>query len=218
MKSEIIDRPLHEAAQSCADTFALADWRRRLAELYAAVRAEADPRAAWDLWRKVRDDLFCHHSQSPIQLPRRLTYAGIPLYDYDPAWRFLVRWEPVLGQSDLKANGGADGAIRLKAFARTIGLARRLGQELTIYWIEGYGGGLFLPFKDATSGKETYAGGRYLLDGIKGADLGLDPDGRLIIDFNFAYHPSCCHSHSWICPLATPENHLGSKITAGERL
>ena len=81
--------------------------------------------------------------------------------------------------------------MRLRPFARTDGLAAALGRELTLFWVEGYGGGVFLPFADATSGRESYGGGRYLLDGIKGADLGFAADGRAVLDFNFAYFPSC---------------------------
>jgi uncharacterized protein (DUF1684 family) len=113
---------------------------------------------------------------------------------------------------------GRDGAISLTAFAQTKGLAERVGGELTLYWIGGYGGGVFLPFKDATAGAETYGAGRYLLDTIKGADLGSADDGRTIVDFNFAYQPSCSYSDQWICPLAPPENFLPAAIRAGERL
>lgn len=88
--------------------------------------------------------------------------------------------------------------------------------ELGLYWLEGYGGGLFLPFHDDTNGTETYGGGRYLLDTVKGADLGVE-DGRLILDFNFAYNPSCAYDSQWSCPLAPPENRLPIALRAGER-
>jgi uncharacterized protein (DUF1684 family) len=80
----------------------------------------------------------------------------------------------------------------------------------------GYGGGTFLPFADATSGRETYGAGRYLLDTIKGADLGHQRD-RVILDFNFAYFPSCAYSPRYICPLAPAGNRLPQPIRAGER-
>lgn len=87
---------------------------------------------------------------------------------------------------------------------------------LELYWLDGYGGGIFLPFKDATSGTETYGGGRYLLDTVKGADLGARGD-RLILDFNFAYNPSCSYDPRWVCPLSPPQNHLALRVEAGER-
>jgi hypothetical protein len=101
-------------------------------------------------------------------------------------------------------------------FARTLGLAERLGGELTLYWLGGYGGGVFLPIRDGSTGRDTYGGGRYLLDTIKGADLGRAPDGRVILDFNFAYNPSCAYSDAWVCPLSPPENTLRAAIRVGE--
>ena len=90
-------------------------------------------------------------------------------------------------------------------------------QTLEVLWLDAYGGGLFLPFRDATSGSETYGGGRYLLDTVKGADLG-GADGRLLLEFNFAYNPSCVYSARWACPLTPPANRLDVAIRAGERL
>jgi hypothetical protein len=97
-------------------------------------------------------------------------------------------------------------------------LGEALGGELTLYWLQAYGGGVFLPFRDATAGTETYAGGRYLLDTIKGADLGRAPDGRAIVDFNFAYNPSCSYSDRWVCPLSPAENNLPEAVRGGERV
>ena len=92
---------------------------------------------------------------------------------------------------------------------------RRLG----VFWMAGYAGGLFLPFRDATNGTETYGAGRYLLDAAKCADLGGDPErGTLVLDFNFAFQPSCAFDPKWACPLAPPENRLDLPIRAGERL
>ena len=123
---------------------------------------------------------------------------------------------PAAGKKlDLPA--GEDGGVTLEPFALTEGLRSSLGGELTLYWIGGYGGGVFLPFADATSGGETYGAGRYLLDTIKSADLGETPDGSLILDFNFSYAPSCAHSPRYVCPLAPRENRLSAGISAGER-
>ncbi len=125
---------------------------------------------------------------------------------------------PAGGGAPVTLSGGGDGAIRMQPFARSGGLERRLGGELTLYWLGGYGGGVFLPFKDASCGRATYGGGRYLLDTIKGADLGTATDGRVILDFNFAYNPSCAYSDRWTCPLAPPDNVLPTAVRSGERL
>ena len=92
---------------------------------------------------------------------------------------------------------------------------RRLG----LYWMAGYAGGLFLPFRDGTNGSETYGAGRYLLDAAKSADLGAGtaPDS-LVLDFNFAFQPSCAFDPIRSCPLAPPETRLDIRIEAGERL
>ena len=91
-----------------------------------------------------------------------------------------------------------------RLFARAWPELRGERLSLEVHWLTGYGGGVFLPFRDATSGKETYGGGRYVLDTVKGADLG-EQDARLVLDFNFAYNPSCCYDPRWVCPLARPE-------------
>lgn len=195
----------------------LADWRRQIAELYARIRREPDPSAAWRDWRRTRDTLFAGHPQSPLPKGARAKFEGLPCYPYDPSLRFQTDLEPVPDTDEERPESGEDGTIRMVPIGRTNGLRNTLGGELNLYWIAGYGGGLFLPFTDATSGGETYGGGRYLLDGIKGADLGVE-DGRLTLDFNFAYHPSCVHSADWTCPLAPPCNRLPEPVHGGERL
>ncbi len=199
-------------------TCELWDWRRRVAELYAGIRAMAHPRLGWQLWRETRDELFRAHAQSPLEEAARRDFQGLPLFDYEPSLRLFSRLAPADGAQPLSVPGGKDGEIRLTPFARTDGLELRLGAELTLYWIGGYAGGVFLPFKDATSGEETYGGGRYLLDTIKSADLGSTGDGRLILDFNFAYIPSCGYSDRWVCPLAPPDNHLPARVPTGEKV
>lgn len=187
------------------------DWRRQVADLYAAVRAEPDPEAAWRHWRAVRDRLFQHHPQTPLEGPS----APLPFFPYDPALRFMVAMQPVQGPEEWFP-AGADGDLRMLPFARTAGLADALGGELTVYWLRGYCGGAFLPFADATSGRDTYGAGRYLLDTIKSADLGQAPDGRTVLDFNFAYNPSCAYSDRYVCPLAPAVNRLPAPVRAGE--
>jgi hypothetical protein len=72
------------------------------------------------------------------------------------------------------------------------------------------------PSRTKTSGRETYPAARYLLDTVKGADLGTEAD-RLVLDFNFAYNPSCAYDGGWACPLAPPENLLAASVRAGEK-
>ena len=162
--------------------------------------------------------MFRNHAQTPLAFGARGNFSGLAYFPYDPSLRFRVATTPVATSGALALPGGADGMVRMRPFARTEGLADQLGGEVTLFWIMGYGGGVFLPFADETSGRETFGAGRYLLDTIKGADLGKDAAGRLVLDFNFAYFPSCAYSPRWVCPLAPEENRLPSAIRAGERL
>ena len=91
---------------------------------------------------------------------------------------------------------------------------------LSLYWLNIYGGGLFLPFRDTTSPAESYGGGRYLFDTIKGSDFlpvpGSSANERIFLDFNYAYNPSCAYNDRWVCPLAPIENRLKVPVRAGE--
>ncbi len=192
------------------------DWRRQVGAIYAELRDGPDAAAGWAVWRTARDALFRSHAQSPLEAHQWANFEALPFFGYDPDLRFTVGLRAVDEPSFLSP-AGADGDVRLRPFARTIGLQVALGRELTLFWIEAYGGGVFLPFSDATNGRETYGGGRYLLDTIKGADLGSDADGRTVLDFNFAYNPSCSYSERYICPLAPPENRISVAVRGGER-
>jgi uncharacterized protein (DUF1684 family) len=158
--------------------------------------------------------MFASHSQSPIPERERGGFRGLPLYEYDPAARALATVEAAKPKRYEIAGSGEP-----MAFTR-IGLGHfELGgkaQSLELYWLDAYGGGLFVPFADATSGTATYGAGRYVLDTVKGSDLGSE-DGRLVLDFNFAYNPSCAYDPSWACPLATPRNRLAVAVRAGEK-
>jgi uncharacterized protein (DUF1684 family) len=198
------------------DELELLDWKRRVFALYAEVRASADPEAAWRHWRESRDALFRSHPQSPLPPENRAASPGLPYFDYDPSVRVLAEVEPADGAQLAIGSSGVEPVL-----FRHFGTARfdlsGGARQLALYWLEGYGGGVFLPFADATRGAETYGAGRYLLDTVKGADLG-EADGRFVLDFNFAYNPSCAYDPRWVCPLAPPQNRLDVAVRAGERI
>jgi hypothetical protein len=197
-----------------AETLALLDWKRRVFSLYAAVRA-LEPQAGWELWRETRDELFRSHPQSPLPAEGRASFDGLEYWPYDPQARVLAQLEDVEAPPEPVETSGSE-PILFRPFARA---SFELGGEplsLEVAWLAAYGGGVFLCFRDATSGRESYGGGRYLLDTVKGADLGED-DGRLVLDFNFAYNPSCSYDPGWVCPLAPPANRLPVAVEAGER-
>jgi uncharacterized protein (DUF1684 family) len=202
----------------------LADWRRQIASLYAEVRAMAatDPAVALARWRAVRERLYREHPQSPVPPDARATFVARH-FEHDPGLRFELVIEPAPppapGAFALELpNSGAD----TLSFARVGRIAVPFEEgprSLSVFWMAGYAGGLFIPFRDATNGTETYGAGRYLVDSAKSADLGGDPAaGSLIVDFNFAFQPSCAFDPRWACPLAPPENRLDIPVRAGERL
>jgi uncharacterized protein (DUF1684 family) len=193
----------------------LLDWKRRVFALYAEVRGAGEPEQAWRRWQEARDGLFREHPQSPLETGARERFGGLDYFPYDRALRVAAAVEAaepeLLG---IGASGGETVTFRRFGRARFELLGRR--HALDLYWLEAYGGGVFLPFADETSGGATYGGGRYLLDTVKGADLGADGDG-LLLDFNFAYNPSCSYDPRWVCPLTPPANRLPVAIEAGER-
>jgi uncharacterized protein (DUF1684 family) len=204
-----------EAARTPQDALTLLDWKRRVFDIYRSVREHADARAAWDLWRAARDELFATHPQSALPAERRPAFEGMPYFDYDPALRHLVELVPT---DPLRYDivSSRDGTYAFTRFATASFPVGSRDVQLEVYWLDAYGGGIFLPFRDGTSGKTTYGSARYLLDTVKGADLGT-VDGKLILDFNFAYNPSCSYDPRWDCPLAPQPNWLPIAIEAGER-
>jgi uncharacterized protein (DUF1684 family) len=201
-----------------SDPLTLAHWRRTVAELYADVRARSivDPHGAWTLFRRERDRLFVEHPESPIPAQRRRDWTGAPWFPYDPAWRTSGTYVRASEATTFEIPLASDGVLRCTRTGTVRFEVAGRSAELSLYWIEGYGGGVWLPFGDATNGAATYGGGRYLYDTIKGADLGAMPDA-FVLDFNFAYHPSCAYDERWSCPLSPPENRLPFAVDAGER-
>ena len=202
-----------------AGSLTLLDWRRRVAAMYAEVRAstaagEAEPGTIAARFRAARDELFRDHPDSPLAPHDRASFAGVAYWPYDPAWRFEADVEPLPPPDAPPVATSVTG----QDFALTrIGRVALPFGALEVYWMAVYGGGVFIPFRDGTSGTETYGAGRYLLDTVKGADLGGNGD-RLVLDFNYAYHPSCAYDARWSCPLAPRANWLTEPIRAGEHL
>lgn len=193
----------------------LVDWRRRVGDLYRTTGPDAVMR-----FRAGRDELLRTHPQSPIEPDDRATFSGLRYFAPDPAYRVTARFEPGNGSELLIETGGEDGDVR---YRRAGSLVFELGGKacrLTVLSLVQYAGGLFVPFRDLTSGHLTYGGGRYLFDTAKNTDglvLEMRPGSSdVTIDFNYAYNASCAYSSRWACPLAPPENHLQVAVRAGE--
>ena len=200
-----------------ADDLALLDYRRRVAGIYAGVRSRGVDEHGWRWWREQRDELFAAHPASPVPVDRRAAFPGLTYHAYDAALHLgevaLEPAEPIV----LQVAHSADGTTRARRFAH---LPLEFGGQVhrvSVYWLDVYGGGVFVPLRDATCGDSTYGGGRYLLDTVKSADLGGDLE-RLVVDLNFLYHPSCVHDPQWSCPLASADERLPVPVVGGERL
>lgn len=194
------------------DALTLLDWRRRVAALYAEIRATADVVAAHRRWQEVRNDLFAHHPDSPLSPAVRAKFAGLPVAGYDPAFRFRLEVDDDVAPQRIEVETGTDGVVPFERKGRLH--LPGLG-DLDVWWLATYGGGVFIPLRDGLAGKRTYAGGRYLIDTVKGADLGGD-GSSLVVDLNFAYNPSCAYDPGWACPLAPAGNTLAAEIPVGE--
>lgn len=192
----------------------LIDYRSRVADLYGAARNSEPSRATWEKWRRSRDRLFATHPQSPIE--DREGFASLPFFEYEPGWRTKGVFRPDADVELDVANSGGDATRFTRIGDVDFDFAGHTF-SLGVFWLDTYGGGMFIPFRDRTNGVLTYGGGRYLIDTVKGADLGRTTDG-IVLDFNYSYHPSCVHSPRWSCPLAPPGNTLDIEVTAGEQV
>ena len=189
------------------DVLELTDYREAVARTYLEATDLADFRAR-------RDRLFAGHPQSAIPAADRPGFTGLRYFpaNDDAIAEAGLREAP--GEIDIDT-GGPDGVVH---YVRA-GILDTPWGELSLWWIAAYGGGLFLPVRDATCGTESYGGGRYLTDTVKGTHgrglqiLGAD---RVRLDMNYLYNPSCAYDDRWLCPLAPPENRLTIRIRAGE--
>jgi uncharacterized protein len=191
----------------------LLDWRRRVAALFAELRQRPADASTLDWFRAEKDALFKTHPQSPIPAEEREDFGGLPYWPFDADGRVVAAFVPIESEAP---QGAAE--VAFTRIGRLEFTLKGNQYSLPAFWIAGYAGGLFVPFKDGTSGTETYGGGRYLLDTIKSADFGSDAANRTVtLDFNYAYHPSCAYDPVWVCPLAPPDSRLGIPIRAGEK-
>lgn len=167
--------------------------------------------------RRARDAVFASDPDSPLPVAQRTAFRGLTYFPPDPAWRYagsVTRYTTAERITIVTTNGkprpcerwgrvtfARDGRLLTLQVYRLLDLPDRPGGE-----------GLFLPFKDGTTGKETYPAGRYVdLDGPDG--------GPFVLDFNQAYNPSCAYGEPerFQCPVTPAENALPIAVTAGER-
>ena len=202
----------------------LYDYRCRVAAMYRerteAYLAGEDAEGVLRHFREARDQLFADHPQSALDEEQRQNFQGLRYFPYNPAMRFLVEVDTAVEPVRQQVVMNADESMTMTTVGRVHFTVEGESATLSIYWLEVYGGGLFLPFRDTTCPAESYGGGRYLFDTIKGSEFlpvpGIKNFKRIMLDFNYAYNPSCAYNYRWICPLAPMENRLSVPIRAGE--
>jgi uncharacterized protein len=210
----------------------LYDWRDRVARMYrernAALQAGEAAEAVLERFRTQKNNLFKMHPQSPFGSEDRAAFNGLKYFTYDPTLRVEADLEPLIQEALIETPSSGPRSTFFPRVARVNFSIAGEPASLYVYWIDVYGGGLFLPFRDATNSDESYGAGRYLFDTVKGSDFERMMDdgdsfamgyggGRIKIDFNFSYNPSCAYDERWVCPLAPRENVLAMPIRAGER-
>jgi uncharacterized protein len=202
----------------------LYDYRCRNADLYRerrqAYTAGEDAEMILKRFRAGKDALFKHHPQSPLDEAQREQFQGLHYFAYNPAMRFVVPIDTNVEPTQLSVAMNAQESMTITTMGKVHFVVDEIPVALSIYWLNIYSGGLFLPFRDTTGPAQSYGGGRYLFDTIKGSDPlpALEhQDGEYItLDFNYAYNPSCAYNDQWFCPLAPRENQLKVALLAGE--
>ena len=186
-----------------------------------------DPQAVLTRFRAAKDALFAKHPQSPLQADSRSAFGGLHYFAYDARLRLRAALSAEESAAIVDARSSMLETMPLRRAAKVVFSVGGQAMSLTVFWIDVYGGGLFLPFRDASGPAESYGAGRYLFDTIKGSgfetaalssgDASGYAGGEVIIDFNYAYNPSCAYDARWACPLAPRENWLPQAMRAGER-
>lgn len=174
----------------------------------------SDWKANLERARQTKDAFFAQNWQSPVPPQSRLQFKGLEYYPPDQSYKFeLMLHEHAERQVVRMAytKGNEQDFFRWGEFRFTIDERE---QALQAYKSSSNKDILFIPFKDATSGKETYGAGRY---------LDLEPardrtaEGKWVLDFNLAYSPWCAYSEAYTCPFVPVENWLEVPIYAGEK-
>jgi uncharacterized protein (DUF1684 family) len=208
-----------------SDYLDLYEYRIRVAEMYRTRRqatlAGEDAAAVLQRFRETRDELFAKHPQSALDQEQKQKFQGLRYFPYNPAMYVEADIDTDVEPLQLSVAMNAEEAMTMTTVGRLHFTLEGVRVALSLYWLNIYGGGLFLPFRDTTCPGESYGGGRYLFDTIKGSDFlpvpGAVGNEHILLDFNYAYNPSCAYNDKWVCPLAPIENRLKVPIPAGEK-
>lgn len=173
-------------------------------------------RAEVEQYRGEKDDYFAEHPQSPVPQDEREGFDGLAYFEPDPGYRVAADVELVDEADTITMETTADTEVEYERVARLRFELNGEEHSLVAYQqAEGQGASLFVPFRDKTTGQQTYGAGRYMEFDIDGA---IEDVETVTLDFNLAYHPFCAYNEAFACPLPPQENWLETVVEAGERL
>ncbi|WP_416841225.1 DUF1684 domain-containing protein [Haloferax sp. DFSO52] len=165
--------------------------------------------------RGEKDEFFDSHPQSPIPPAERDAFDGLDYFDPDPTYRVTASVETHADPDPVVMDTTADREVRYLRVATFRFELRDTELELGAYQQEHDDSRtLFVPFRDKTTGQQTYDGGRYM---ELTPDVSLDELDDIVVDFNLAYNPFCAFSEAFDCPLPPEENWLPIVVPAGEK-
>lgn len=162
-----------------------------------------------EAFRLAKDEFFRHDADSPLTLEQRSGFRGLSYFDENAALALELEPELLRPRERVEMQTSTGDEATYERWARVRFAVDGEPAEIVIYR-DPQDGALFLPFRDATSGTESYGAGRYL-------EVEQTDDGKLRVDFNYAYSPYCAYNDRWSCPIPPAENRLGVAIRAGER-
>ena len=162
-----------------------------------------------DEFRRAKDRWMSLDEQSPLTADQRRRFGGLVYFDEAPDFVLRLAAERIDGLALVEMQTSSGETAMYEEWGRVRFEVDGQPASLMIYGHPATGA-LFLPFRDATSGDETYAAGRYL-------EVHDMEDGTVFLDFNYAYSPYCAYNEGYSCPLPPPENRLSVAIRAGER-
>lgn len=163
--------------------------------------------------REEKDRFFKNSPDSPIPSQDQEKFEGLDYYPPDPKYRFKLELHEHEEKEEVEIDTTGEGKKKYIKWGEFRLKLHGKEQTLQAYKKDPEDEGLFVPFRDDTSGGDTYGGGRYLdLDESKRTE-----EGEWILDFNEAYNPWCAYSETHGCPLTPPDNWLEVPVQAGER-
>ena len=160
-------------------------------------------------FRSSKDHFVQHDPRSPLTNDQKATFGGLQYFDEEPSLKLTLQVQPYPEQDTIEMQQSTGGTASFVRWAKIAFSVDSAPAELTVYK-DAANDSFFLPFADSTSGDETYGAGRYV-------EPEAQPDGALLIDFNYAYNPYCAYNDAWTCPITPAENRLPVPIRAGEK-